>query len=138
MHVAYLVAHDDEGGFAALFGKGEDVVHGGVLGNGGDGDHALVRAGYAHLVELAPVHRDDGDAALLRAGYYAAQGAVTRAAGDEQLVDGPPGPHRLVYRVAALYQINPVIPALCVHDGLRTKHSDTDKTIPQRRERIKA
>ena len=76
-----------------------------VAAQGADGDDALVRLGDAHGVQLAPVAVRDRDAALPREARDVAQRPVGLAAGDVELVDGPPGAQGLQYRVAALYYV---------------------------------
>ena len=66
MRVGQLVAEDDERRLPFFRGAGEDVVDGGIVVRGDDGDDALVRAGGGELIELAPVGLDDDGPGLLR------------------------------------------------------------------------
>ena len=105
MRVGQLVAEDDERRLPFFRGAGEDVVDGGIVVRGDDGDDALVRAGGGELVELAPVGLDDDGPGLLRHGGEARERAVGIALGEIDLVDGAAGRERLGHGVAPFEQV---------------------------------
>ena len=93
--VGDLVTHHQQRRFALLCGGGQNAVHRHVFPHGGQGDHALVCVGAAHVVQLPPVslhHHDPGGAGL---GGDVPQRLVRLALGEVNFVDGRFRPQRL-------------------------------------------
>ena len=99
--VGELVAHHDEGGLALFPGGVENVVHGGVLPHSGQGDDPLVGVGAAHAVQLAPVGVHYHDALFPGGGGDVAQGGVSLALHQKDLINGDAGAQGFDDRVAA-------------------------------------
>ena len=135
--VGELVAHHHQRGLPLLPGGGQDVVHAGVLPDGGLGDDPLVGVGAAHGVQLAPVGVHHHDALFPGGGGDVAQGGVRVPTGKEDFINGNSGPKRLDDGVPALD--DPVV--LLLHrggaagDGGAFFHGDQD--LPQKKSNTK-
>ena len=105
VRVAYLVADYDEGGFAALFGDGEDVVHRAVLPHGGQRHNALMRVRLTHEVQLAPVRLDNDYACAARLRRDMTQRFIDIALGDKNFVNCTTGTQCLNNCVSALNNV---------------------------------
>ena len=104
VRVADLVADHQQRRFVPVPRGLEDILDGGVLPHGGEGDDALMRLRAAHEVQLAAVDLHDHDARGAGGGRDVAQRLVGLALGEVDLVDGGTGAQRLDDRVAALDQ----------------------------------
>ena len=87
--VGDLVADDQEGVLPALRRPVQQILDREVLPHRAHGNHALVRVGHAHAVQLAPVALHHRDSLFPGNGGDEAQRPVSLAAGDKNLVDGP-------------------------------------------------
>ena len=99
--VGKLVADHDEGGLTLFPGGIENIVHGGVFPNGGNGDDPLMGVGDGHSVQLPPVAVHDGDALFPGLGGDVAQSGIGLPLGDIYLVNGGARPEGLDDGVAA-------------------------------------
>ena len=110
MAVGDLVTDHHEGILPKFFRPVQDVLHRDVVPHRADRDHALMRVGLAHGVELSPVAFHHRDALVLCHRGDKAQGPVTVPAGNIDLVDRSPGPQRLCDGISAFNQFvfNPV------------------------------
>ena len=101
VRVLDAVADDDERRFAALLRDAEDVVERDIFLRGGLRDNALMRAGDAHVIELAAVAGHGRYAVLFRLGGDVCE---MRALSEEDLVYRASRAQSLEDSVAALDQ----------------------------------
>jgi hypothetical protein len=92
VHVGNLVANNDQRRFASVPGNLQNFgdIHIGFYGD--KGNHALVRMGNAHGIELSSVRVNNNGTGLSRFGGDMTQRFVRLTLEDINLVDGPPGP----------------------------------------------